>query len=676
MNDQQALFKPFQIKHLTLRNRIMSTSHAVGYAEDGMPAERYQLYQAEKARGGIALTMFGGSSSVAADSPLTFNQIDVGTDRVMPYLEKMADGIHAHGAYTFCQITHLGRRGRWDARDWLPLISPSTNREPQHRAYAKEMEDFDFKRVLRQFGEAALRVKNSGIDGIELIASAHHLVDSFLSPVVNQRTDKYGGSLENRMRFGFEVFEEIRRQVGDDYILGTRIAGDELLKDGLSESECLKIIAAYCNSGLIDYVNVYQSNGDSFRGLVGMMPDMAYDSAAFLYLASAVKAEVDIPVFHGSAVRDVVTAGRAVAEGHVDMVAMTRAHIADPHIVNKMREGREDDIRQCVGANYCVDRANGALCIQNASTGREKTMPHDVGRSSARKKIVVVGGGPAGLEAARVAATRGHAVVLFEKEAQLGGQLRLARALSWRENLGGIVRWLEMQCRKLGVDIRMSSEATQAAVLAEAPDVVVIATGGRVVPPEFEGNEYMVSSWDILSGKVKPGENVLVYDITGQHQGVTVADYMAERGSLVEIVTPDQMIGEEVGGLARVHFMKRLYRNKVIMTASQKIERIYLEGNSMIAVLQEEYSDLQEEREVTQIVYEQGSFPAADLYFSLKPISINGGELDHKAFIEIGPQELVSNADAAFRLFRIGDAVHSRNVHAAIYDGSRLMRAF
>jgi NADPH-dependent 2,4-dienoyl-CoA reductase/sulfur reductase-like enzyme len=482
--------------------------------------------------------------------------------------------------------------------------------------------------------------------------------------------------LENRMRFGFEVFEELRKAVGDDYILGARIAGDELLSNGLSESECLKIITGYCNSGLLDYINVYQSNGDSFRGLVGMMPDMAYDSGAFLYLASGVKAEVDIPVFHGSAIRDVATAARAVAEGHVDMIAMTRAHIADPHIVNKMREGRDDDIRQCVGANYCVDRANGALCIQNASTGREKTMPHDVGRSTAQKKVVVVGGGPAGLEAARVAAARGHKVVLFEREGLLGGQLRLARALSWRENLSGITRWLEMQNRKLGVDIRLSTAATESMILAETPDVVVIATGGTVAPPEFEGSEYMVSSWDILSGKVKPGENVIVYDITGQHQGATVADFMAERGSLVEIVTPDQMIGEEIGGLARVNFMKRLYKNKVIMTISQKITRVYLEGNSMIAVLQEEYSDLQEEREVTQIVYEQGSFPTADLYFALRPQSTNVGELDQTAFIDIAPQTLVNNPEGKFQLFRIGDAVHSRNVHASIYDGSRLMRAF
>jgi 2,4-dienoyl-CoA reductase-like NADH-dependent reductase (Old Yellow Enzyme family)/thioredoxin reductase len=677
MTDYQPLFKPFRLKHLTLRNRIMSTAHAPGYAEDGMPGERYQLYHAEKAKGGLALTMFGGSSSIAIDSPLSFNQIDISSDRILPYLREFSERVHAHGAALFCQITHLGRRGRWDVREWLPLIGPSANREQQHRAYAKEMEDFDFVRVTRQFGDAAYRLKQSGIDGCEVIVAAHQLIDSFLSPVVNQRTDRYGGSLENRMRFGKEIFEEIRRRVGDDFIFGIRIAGDELIKEGLSQAECLKIIAGYANSGLIDYVSVYQGSGDNFRALQTMLPDMSYDSGSFLYLASAVKAEIDIPVFHASAIRDVATAARAVGEGHVDMVAMTRAHIADPHLVRKLMEGREDEIRQCVGANYCVDHvSSGALCIQNASTGREKHLPHDVGKSPSRKTVVVVGGGPAGLEAARVAAARGHRVVLFEKEDQLGGQIRLARALSWRQNIGGIVRWLEMQNRKAGVELRLGVEATEPLVLAEKPDVIVIATGGAPNPPRIEGGEYATSSWDILSGKVKAGENVLVYDVTGVHQGVTVADFLAERGSLVEIVTPDQMIGEEIGGLARVHFMKRLYRSKVIMTASHKLTKIYMEGNSLIAVMREEHSDLEEERQVTQVVYEQGTLPCSDLYFALKPKSLNRGELDYEAFATLARQEVTSNPEGRFQLFRIGDAVLSRNVHAAIYDGSRLSRAF
>lgn len=674
-----ALFKPFKLKHLTLKNRIMSTSHAPGYAEDGMPGERYQLYHLEKARGGLALTMFGGSSSVSPDSPLPFSQIDISHDRIMPYLEKFADRIHGAGAAVMCQITHLGRRGRWDNRDWLPLIGPSTNREEMHRAYAKEMEDFDFTRVRRQFGEAARRLKDGGLDGMEVIASAHHLIDSFLSPLVNQRTDKYGGSIENRMRFGIEVLEEIRKNVGDDFIVGLRIAGNEYQEGGNSATDCVDICRRFAETGLIDFLNVYQGHGDTLRGLQVMLPDMSWDTGAFLHLASAVKSVVDVPVFHASAIRDLATAARAVEEGHVDMIAMTRAHIADPHFVKKMLDGHEDDIRQCVGANYCIDRVSagaGAVCIQNASTGREETLPHAPGRTGTPQKIVVIGAGPGGLETARVAASRGHKVVLFEKEPVTGGQLNLARALSWRGNLGGISRWLDMQVRKLGVDLRLGVAATSDVVLAEAPDVVVVCTGGKAARGDFKGSELAVSSWDILSGKVAPAKNVMMYDVTGEHQGLTAADFMAERGSLVEVVTPDQMIGESIGGTARIHFMKRLYAADVIMTPSQYLRELYLEGNKLIAVLREYHSDKEEEREVDQVVHEYGTLPVDDLYHALKPHSVNGGELDYAAFVAMRPQTVATNPAGGFHLYRLGDAVYSRNVQAAIYDAARLMRAF
>ncbi|WP_438749671.1 FAD-dependent oxidoreductase [Pararhizobium sp. O133] len=677
MTDTQALLKPFKLKHLTLRNRIMSTSHAPGYAEDGMPKDKYQLYHAEKAKGGIALTSFGGSSSVSKDSPLPFNQIDVSDDRVIPYFEQFADRVHAHGAAIMCQITHLGRRGSWDSRDWLPLIGPSTNREEMHGSYAKEMEDFDFRRVRRHFAEAAGRIQRGGIDGCELIATAHHLLDAFLSPVVNKRTDKYGGSRENRMRFVIEVMEEIRTVVGKDFILGMKFVANELQEGGMDAIECLRITQALAATGLLDYINVHQGHGDTVRGLQSMLPDMSYDSGAFLYLASAVKTEVDIPVFHSSAIRDLATAARAVSEGHVDMIAMTRAHIADPHLVRKMMEGRDDDIRQCVGANYCIDRVSDghpASCIQNVSTGREGQLPHEVTSSPARKKVVIVGGGPGGMEAARVAALRGHQVVLFEKESQLGGQLRLARALGWRENMGGISRWLDMQVRKLRVDVRTSTAATAPAVMAEEPDVVIIATGGRPMVPEIAGREHITSSWDILSGAVKPGENVLLYDVTGDTQGLTVADFMSERGSLVEIAAPDQMIGAHMGGTGRINFMKRLHERDVIMTPGYYLRSVYLEGNALIAVLREAYSDRDQEREVTQVVCEAGVLPIDDLYHELRPASTNLGELDHQAFIDLAPQTLANNEAGGYQLFRIGDAVYSRNIHAAMFDAARLLR--
>jgi 2,4-dienoyl-CoA reductase-like NADH-dependent reductase (Old Yellow Enzyme family) len=253
MSDYADLLKPFKLKHLPLRNRVMSTAHAPHFAEDGMPSERYQLYHAEKAKGGIGLTIFGGSSSVAVDSPLSFSQIDISHDRVLPYLQNFAKRVHEQGAALFCQITHLGRRGRWDTRYWLPLIGASKNREPLHRAFAKEMEDFDFPRVIRAYGAAARRCRESGLDGCEVIAVAHHLIDSFLSPAVNQRTDQYGGSLENRARFGLEVLQEVRRAVGPDYVVGLRLSGDELLEGGLAAEDCMQLAMLYGQSGFIDF---------------------------------------------------------------------------------------------------------------------------------------------------------------------------------------------------------------------------------------------------------------------------------------------------------------------------------------------------------------------------------------------------------------------------------------
>ena len=292
------------------------------------------------------------------------------------------------------------------------------------------------------------------------------------------------------MRFGLEVFGAIREAVGDDFIVGMRLSGDELLEGGLDQSECLKVATAFANSGLIDCLSVYQGHGTDWSGLALLMPNMSYPPAPFLYLASAVKAEIDIPVLHASAIRDLATADRAVDEGHVDMVAMTRGHIADPHIVNKLIEDRVDDIRQCVGATYCVDHASlggDALCIQNAATGREKTMPHRIPKAGARSKIVVAGAGPGGLEADRVAAERGHDVVLFEKAERAGGQINIAAKAPWRENLSGIVRWLDRQTTKLGVDKRFGTEATSDLVTAERPDVVIVATGGRPNAGYYKG---------------------------------------------------------------------------------------------------------------------------------------------------------------------------------------------
>ncbi|MFN0042312.1 MAG: FAD-dependent oxidoreductase [Alphaproteobacteria bacterium] len=679
MAEYDSLLRPLTIKHLTIRNRIMSTGHAPSYGDDGMPGLRYQLYHEEKAKGGIGLTCFGGSTVVSPDCPAVFGQLDASEDRIVPYFRELSERVHRHGAALFCQLTHMGRRARWDVGPFLAPTSPSAVREPEHRTFPKVMEDWDIARVLRDFGAAARRCQDGGLDGIELSYSASHLIAQFWSKGTNARTDEYGGGLANRMRFSLEVLAEVRRQVGADFIVGVRFSGDELKQDGIDQDEALAIAKVLAKSGLVDFMNVMHGQPTDYPSLATLQPNMAYPMAPFLYLASAIKAEIDLPVMHAGRIVDMATAARAVSEGHVDMVAMTRAHLADPHLVRKLAAGLGEDIRQCVGANYCVDRlllGGEALCVQNPATGREATMPHVVPRGNGGKTIVVVGAGPAGLEAARVSAERGHKVVLFEAASATGGQIKIAAKAPWREQLAGISRWLDMQVRKLGVDLRLSTEANAARVLAEIPDIVVIATGGAPSPGRFEGAEHAVSTWDILEGRAAPAETVLVYDDHGGHQAASVAEFMAKRGSKVELAAPERQMMIEIGATNFPVHLRELYKARVALTPDVRLRRLYREGNRLIAVLRNEYSREEEEREIDQVVAEHGTLAREELYFALRPDSINLGEVDLPALIEGRAQNIVNNPAGRFRLFRAGDCVASRNIHAAIYDSLRLCKEF
>lgn len=673
----EALLRPLTLKKLTIRNRIMSTSHAPSYGSEGMPKERYQLYHEEKAKGGIGLTMFGGSSSVAVDSPAApWNQISVADDGVIPYFREFSGRIHAHGAALMIQLTHMGRRTRWDTENWLPTVSASPRREPASRSIPKEMEDFDIERIVADYAAAAHRCKEGGLDGCELSAAHGHLIDQFWSPSVNSRTDQYGGSLEKRMRFGIEVLEAMRAAVGEDYVIGMRMSADELIDDGLSHQDCLTIAKTYAERGLIDFVNLIGGQARDHLGHAIVLPNMSFPVAPFLGLASAIKREVNVAVFHAQRITDLNTADRAVAEGHLDMVAMTRAHIADPHIAKKLLEGRVDDIRQCVGYGYCIDRiyvGNDAVCIQNAATGRERTMPHVIPKAEKRRRIVVVGGGPAGLEAARVSAERGHEVVLFERSKATGGQVTIAAKATWREALTGITRWLTQQAVKRGVDMRLGVEASPELIAAENPDVVILATGGRPSRGGMEGEDLAVTTWEMLTGAVTAAENILVYDGTGQHHAPSCAEFLAKRGAMVEIATLDRMIGEEIGATNQPIHLRELMKLDVMMSPNLQLVQIYAEGNRRVAVLRNEYTHAEEERLIDQVVVEFGTLPEDALYFAMKEGSVNRGQTDLHALIEGRRQPAVNGAEG-YALFRIGDAVAGRNIHAAIYDAARLCK--
>ena len=671
------ILQPYQLKHLTLKNRIMSTSHAPAFAEDGMPKEQYQLYHEEKAKGGIGLTMFGGSSTVDIDSPASFGQLDVSSDRIVPYFQQLTERVHRHGAALMCQISHMGRRTMWDLGKWLPTVAPSAVREQAHRSFPKAMEDFDIARIIKAYGTAARRCQEGGLDGLEISAHTPHLLDSFWTPTVNLRTDEWGGSLENRMRFGMEVIKEVRRQVGDQYIVGIRLSGDQMLKGGLSHEECLEIVQILAETEMLDFFNVTKGNGITDQALTNVIPNMGMPSASALDVAAAIKARTSVPVLHATRITSVSTARHAIREGMVDLVAMTRAHIADPHIVNKILKGEEDQIRPCVGANYCIDRiyvGGQAACLHNPAIGRESKLPHIVPKSDGpQRKIVVVGAGPAGLEAARVCAERGHNVLLFEAAPQPGGQVRLASRVDRRTDLISIIDWLYGQVQRLGVDIRLNHYASAADIQAEAPDVVVVATGGEPNTSFLtEGAELVHSTWDILGGYVKVAQSVLLFDDNGRHPALSCAEFIAQQGAQLELVTPDRMVGHDIHGTNHPGYMQALYKHDVTLTPDHRLIALCREGRKLVATLHNEYSDTTVERWVDQVVVEHGTLPVDELYLGLRSASTNRGEVDLQALVDIQPQKVVSNPEGTYQLFRVGDAVASRNIHAAIYDSLRL----
>ncbi|AEG07971.1 NADH:flavin oxidoreductase (plasmid) [Sinorhizobium meliloti WSM1022] len=671
------LLQPYQLKHLTLRNRIIVTAHEPAYPEDGMPKERYRAYTVERARGGVAMTMTAGSAAVSKDSPPVFNNLLAYRDEIVPWIREMTDAVHEEGAAIMIQLTHLGRRTRWDKGDWLPVVAPSHHREAAHRAFPKKIEDWDIDRIIKDFADAAERMKAGGMDGVELEAYGH-LIDQFASPLTNELDGPYGGSLDNRMRFCFDVLKAIRARVGDEFILGVRYTADECLPGGTDKAEGLEISKRLKESGLIDYLNIIRGHIDTDPGLTDVIPIQGMANSPHLDFAGEIRAATNFPTFHAAKIPDVATARHAIASGKVDMVGMTRAHMTDPHIVRKIIEKREEDIRPCVGANYCLDRiyqGGAAYCIHNAATGRELTMPHSIAKAHCRRKVVVVGTGPAGLEAARVAGERGHEVIVFEAASDPGGQVRLTAQSPRRREMISIIDWRMSQCEKLGVTFHFNTWAEAEAIQAESPDVVIIATGGL---PHTEvlsrGNELVVSAWDIISGDAKPGTNVLIFDDAGDHAALQAAEFLATAGARVEIMTPDRSFAPEVMAMNLVPYMRCLQKLDVTFTVTYRLEAVEKSGNELVAHVGSDYGGISKQRTFDQVVVNHGTIPLDELYFELKPFSSNLGEIAHDQMIAGEPQSVVRNAEGKFQLFRIGDAVAARNTHAAIYDALRLLK--
>ena len=670
------LLQPYQLKHLTLKNRIMTTSHEPAYPEDGMPKDRYRRYHLERAKAGVALTMTAGSAAVSKDSPPVFNNILAYKDEVVGWMRRIADDMHEQGCAVMIQLTHLGRRTRWDKGDWLPVVAAGPAREPSHRAFPKVIEDWDIARIIEDFADATERMQAAGLDGVEFECYGH-LMDQFMSPLTNALDGPYGGSFANRARFTMDVLAACRKRVGDKFLLGVRYTADEAAAGGISVDEGIEIGKLFRDSGHVDFLNVIKGRIHTDPAMTDVIPIQGMKSAPHLDFAGRIRAEVGMPTFHAARIADVATARHAIATGQLDMVGMTRAHMADPHIVRKIIEGREQDIRPCVGATYCLDRiyqGGMALCIHNPATGREDTMPHDILPASVSKSVMIIGAGPAGLEAARVAALRGHRVTVVEAAPDPGGQIRLTAQSPRRREMIGIIDWRMAQCAALGVEFRFNTVAGAADVVALAPDVVIIATGGMPDSAMLEaGNDLVVSAWDILSGDVKPGQNVLLFDDAGDHAALQAAQLIAEAGSQLEVMTPDRSFAPDVMAMNLVPYMRALQDKDVVFTVTYRLRSVQRDGNRLKATIGSDYMDLAQVRHFDQVVVNHGTQPLAGIYFDLKPLSSNLGAVDYDALIEGRPQAL-TGGPAGFQLFRIGDAVAARNTHAAIYDALRLMK--
>jgi 2,4-dienoyl-CoA reductase-like NADH-dependent reductase (Old Yellow Enzyme family) len=633
------------------------TGHGTGMAQAHLPSAQHAAYYAERSRGGVGLIGMA-FPQIHPSSQNVPGEVRAYLPDVVPGLRRIADAVHTHGAKIVMQLGHVGRQSSstWSGH---PLWAPSSIPCPLNREMPKEMEPEDIEEIISAHALCAGHAKAGGMDGVEIHSGyGGYLLACFLSPYSNHRTDEYGGSTENRARIILRALHAVRDEVGPDYLVGMNIQGDDFSPGGLRVQECQRIAQLIAATGEIDYFVV---KGSTYYSASQNVPDMQHPKMVWVPLASAIKKVVDVPVIAVGRVIEAEDAERVLAAGQADMVAMTRQHIADPETVNKLRAGRYEDVRRCIGCNQgCIDRLfkiTHTTCVHNPAAGYELELGAGTLRpAEAPKRLVVIGGGPAGLKCAETAARRGHEVVLIERRLAVGGQLLLAARVKGREELAEVIRYLEAQIAQLPVELRLGEEATPESVLALAPDHVIAATGsapGRQIVgnlshglPPVTGidSERVITTWDLLETSAEIGPRVLVVDDgEGAWKGVSVALELANAGHEVHMSTPLGYVGAAIGPFSQNRMLPRVFEAGIQMHPFSLLTEV--RGDT--AVLRKQGRPFELES-VDTVLLAGWHTPVTAVYFDLKA---RGVTID-----------------------RVGDAVAARSMLEAIHEGERLAR--